>query len=342
MKMNSPKLCGIFAVCLLAAASVLAQDAALLTRAQWLKQIGAAVNDVAVLKNTLARVAPDDRAEFTRRILKAVSRMPVGPEEKAAAFVRAAVACISGITGEVKLRVIAEVFAMIPIEYLPVVTEELAKRFNQDLNGLSDDQYEKIASETLKIVIERNAQLDMPSVRNTFVILAFLKGARNPDFGNVLIALLPDERMRNLASGWVRSVVDGKDYEPLLAAADVDALPIKYNALLRLVGHSLLDRLLAELNANTRYPEDGARQKYSTTNGVSNAVQQETEGVEGGERQPSDESVWIPLSQVWQIGGSMLTPEDHNADFGINRVPRLVTPSGYQNQGTTVLIPTKR
>ncbi|MDD4622702.1 MAG: hypothetical protein PHG71_05640, partial [Kiritimatiellae bacterium] len=62
-----------------------------------------------------------------------------------------------------------------------------------------------------------------------------------------------------------------------------------------------------------------------------------TEGEEGGERQPSDESVWIPLSQIWQIGGSMLTPEDHNADFGINRVPRPLTPEGYQNQGTTII-----
>jgi len=235
--------------------------------------------------------------------------------------VRTAVACIAGISGEVKMRVIAEVFAVIPIEYLPVVTEELAKRFNQEYNGLSDEQYEKIASETLQIAVERNAQLDMPSVRNTFVVLAFLRGAKNPALENRLIALLPDERMRNLADGWVGSVMDNNDYEPLLAAANVDALPLRHNVMLRLVGHSLLDRLLGELNQN---------------------IQWETEGEEGGERQPSDESVWIPLSQIWQIGGSMLTPEDHNADFGINRVPRPLTPEGYQNQGTTVFVPPDR
>lgn len=316
MKLKSRKLRGLAVVGFLAAACVMAQEADVLTRAQWLKQIGASVNDVSVLKGTLARVAPEDRVEFTQRILKAVSRMPVGPEEKAAAFVRTAVACIAGISGEVKMRVIAEVFAVIPIEYLPVVTEELAKRFNQEYNGLSDEQYEKIASETLQIAVERNAQLDMPSVRNTFVVLAFLRGAKNPALENRLIALLPDERMRNLADGWVGSVMDNNDYEPLLAAANVDALPLRHNVMLRLVGHSLLDRLLGELNQN---------------------IQWETEGEEGGERQPSDESVWIPLSQIWQIGGSMLTPEDHNADFGINRVPRPLTPEGYQNQGTTII-----
>ena len=317
MKLNSPKWCGMIAVGMLAAVSVMAQENAFLTRAQWLKQIGPSVGDTAVLKVTLDRVSLEDRVEFTQRILKAVSRMPVGPDEKAAAFVRTAVACIAGISGEVKMRVIAEVFAVIPVEYLPVVTEELAKRFNQEHNGLSDEQYEKIASETMKIAIERNEQLDMPSVRNTFVILAFLRGASNPALGNVLIALLPDERMRNLASGWVRSVVENNDYESLLAAADVEALPLKYyRTMMRVVGHSLLDRLLAELNENTEW---------------------ETDGEEGGERQPSNESVWTPLSQVWQISGTMVTPEDHNADFGINRVPRL--PSGYQNQGTTIIAP---
>lgn len=316
MKMISLKLHGLIAVGLLSAASVMAQEKPFLTRAKWLTQIGASVKDAAVLKETLVRVAPDDMVEFTRRILTAVNRMPVTPEEKAAAFVKSAVGCIAGTTGEVKMRVIAEVFAIIPIEYLPAVTEQLAKRFNQEYNGLSDAQYEKFASETLQIAIERNAQLDMPSVRNTFVILVFLRGSSDPDLANALLALLPDERMRDLAAGLVRSVDDNNDYEPLLAAADADTLPLRYyRTMMRVVGHSLLDRLLADMNENTEW---------------------ENEGEEGRERQPTDESVWIPLSQVWPLAGTMTTPEDHNADFGINRVPRMLTPSGYQNQGTTI------
>lgn len=306
----------LLAVSLMSAASVMAQEKTYFTRAQWLKQIGASVNDAAVLKDTLVYVAPEDRVEFTRRILTAVNRMPVAPEEKAAVFVRTAVGCIAGIAGEVKMRVIAEVFAVIPIEYLPVVTEELAKRFNQEYNGLSDEQYEKFASETLQIAIDRNAQLDMPTVRNTFVILAFLRGTSNPHLENVLIALLPDERSQNLASGFVRSVDANNDYEPLLAAADVDTLPLKYyRTMMRVVGHSLMDRLLAELNENTEWDNEGGEDRG---------------------RLPTDESVWVPLSLVWQIAGTMMTPEGHNADFGINRVPRMPTPSGYQNQGTAV------
>ena len=77
--------------------SVLAEDASAttLTRVQWLKKIGACVTDDALLRTTLAQVLPDERVEFTRRVLKAVRRLPVSPEEKAAVFVRASVACIA-------------------------------------------------------------------------------------------------------------------------------------------------------------------------------------------------------------------------------------------------------
>ncbi|MEI7900875.1 MAG: hypothetical protein WCK89_11520 [bacterium] len=226
----------------------LAADVSALTRAQWLKKIGASVTSEAVLRETLGQVAPEEKVEFTQRVLKAVTRMPVSPEEKAAAFVRTAVACIASVTGETKYKVIAEVFAGVPVEYLPVVTEELAKRFDQEYNKLSDEQYEKVACDALKVVFARNAQTDAPSVRDTFAILAFLRGAKNPALKDTLLALLPDDRMRGLAASWLPAALDG-NYESLLAAADVEALALSYADVLRLVGHANLDRLLAAMDA---------------------------------------------------------------------------------------------
>lgn len=227
-----------------------AADAAALTRAQWLKMIGASVTSEAVLRETLAQVAPDEKVEFAQRALKAVTRMPASPEEKAAAFVKTAVACIAGVSGETKYKVIAEVFAGVPIEYLPVVTEELAKRFDQAYNKLSDEQYEKIAGDTLKVVFARNAQTDTPSVRDTFAILAFLRGAKNPALQDKLVALLPDERMRGLAASWLPPALKDRKYDAMLAAADVDTLVLSYTDVLRLVGHANLDRLLAAMDSN--------------------------------------------------------------------------------------------
>jgi len=224
-----------------------------LTRAQWLKKIGESVTQESVLRETITQVSPDERVEFTQRVLKAVTRLPVSPEEKAAAFVRAAVGCIAGATGEVKYTVIAEVFAGVPVEFLPLVTEELAKRFDQEYNKLTDEQYEVIATAAVRAAVIRNAKTDEPSVRNTFVILAFLRGAKNPGLEEKLLALLPDDRMRGLVASWLPAALKDRNYDALLAAADVDALTLSSDAVLQLVGHTMMDRLLAEMYYGTSF-----------------------------------------------------------------------------------------
>jgi hypothetical protein len=222
-------------------------ETASLTRAQWLKKIGDSVTQESVLRATLPQVEMEDRVEFTQRLLKATTRLPVSPEEKAAAFIRTSVTCIAGVTGETKYKVIAEVFAGVPVEYLPVVTEELAKRFNQEYNKLSDEQYETIACAALKAAIVRNSQTSEPSVRNTFVILAFLRGAKSPDLEKKLLALLPDQRMRDLVASWLPAALKERNYDALPAAADVDAIQLSNETIIRLVGHTVLDRLLAQM-----------------------------------------------------------------------------------------------
>ena len=323
MKQMKSGLWGAVAIAFALEASVLfAQQATVLTRAQWLKKIGASVTSGDVLRETLTQIAPEDRVEFTQRALKAVARMPVSPEEKAAAFVRTSVACISGVNGGIRPKVIGEVFAGVPVEYLPVTTEELAKRFDQDYNKLSDEQYEKIATETLGAAVERNAKTDAPSVRNTFVILAFLRGAKNPALQNKLVAQLPDERMRNLAASWVPPALKDRNYDAMLAAADVESFPtVRLRDLFSPVGHANLDRLLADLNANLLKDADKLMDNELGTNQVS--------------------SVWVPLSQVQGMAGD--TPAFGiygNQNNNMSQVPTLPgtgRPGGYQNQGISIL-----
>ena len=323
MKRMTYSLCAAATMALLATGSGLfAQESTTLTRAQWLKKVGASVSSDAVLRETMTSLAPADKAEFAQRVIKAATRLPVGPDEKSAALVKSAVACIAGATGEVKQQVIAEVFAGVPVEFLPVVTEELAKRFDQAYNKLSNEQYEKIATDALAASVKRNAETDAPSVRNAFTILAFARGAQDPALQNKLIAQLPDERMRNLAASWLPPALKEKKYDALLAAADVDDVDIRSEVLLRLVGHSNLDRLLADLNANL-----GVKPVEWVDETGTNTV----------------ETTWIPLSQVRAVGGftvgggSSMGLLDHTPNYGINRVP--LYPQGYQNQGTSVILP---
>lgn len=312
-------------VLLAAGPGLFAQEGATLTRAQWLKKVGASVSDEAVLRETLANLTLEDKAEFAQRVIKAATRLPASPDEKSAALVRSAVGSIASATGDVKQRVIAKVFAGTPVEYLPVVSEELAKRFDQEFNKLSNEQFEKIASDTLAVCIKENAKTDAPSVRNTFVILTFLRGAKDPALQNKLISQLPDERMRNLAASWLPPALKDRNYEALLAAADVDEMKINDYVLLRLVGHANLDRLLADLNANL----GKQMERIDETR-----IEGET-GVE------TAETMWVPLSQVRTVGGFVVGGGasagmlDHVSDYGINRVP--LYPQGYQNQGTSVV-----
>ena len=310
----------VFIVCILglAAADLYAQNAATLTRAEWAKRVGTSVSDSTVLLDTMTQVVPEEKVEFARRVIKAATRLPASPEEKGVALVRASVACIAGSSGDAKKAVIAEVIAGVPIEYLPVVTEELGKRFDQEYNNLSDDQYGKVAEETLDIAVKRNAKSDIPSVRNTFVILAFLRGAKDAGLQDKLIARLPDERMRNLAAFWLPPALKDKKYDAMLAAADIDEAPARSREM-NLIGHASLDRLLADLYASQEVKRSEDVDEIGTN------------------------VVWLSRSQVLAAssGGEAtfgVTTKgmlDHAPDYGINRVPRPdVTryPTGYQNQ----------
>ncbi|NLG00527.1 MAG: hypothetical protein GX565_10295 [Lentisphaerae bacterium] len=356
MKRFTSSWCAAATVALLVAGSGLsAQESATLTRAQWLKKVGASVSSDAVLRETMSNLAQEDKAEFAQRVIKAATRLPAGPEEKSAALVKSAVACIAGATGDAKRQVIAEVFAGTPVEFLPVVSEELAKRFDQEFNKLSNEQFEKIAADTLAACVKENAETDAPSVRNTFVILSFLRGAKDPALQNKLISQLPDERMRNLAASWIPPALKDKNYAALIAAADADDIDVRNIAVLRLIGHSNLDRLLADLNAN-----QGARPFENideiSTNGVKAAQDVLPSGDSllqtDGEGAGGSEAVWIPLSQVRAVGGHALGIGAHALEYGIgpgesamgaggqsaavgvNRPP--LYPVGYQNQGTSV------
>ena len=216
--------------------------------AQWLKKIGASVMDESVLKEPFNQVADDEKVEFVTRAMKAVSRMPVEPEKKSAAFVNTAVNCIQAAKGDIRHSVIAEVFATVPVPFLPVVTEELAKRFNQKFNKLSDEAYEEIATSVVALAVKRNERTDDPAVRNTFVALAFLRGTDNTELESKLLALMPDDRTKRLVAGWLPAALNG-DYEALLAAADVEAIEIIPVEFQRQLGHTNVDKLLFRMRS---------------------------------------------------------------------------------------------
>lgn len=259
---------GILASCLIAtifltATNIYAEDAASLTRAQWLKQIGPSASNYETLKTTFAKVSAEDKAYFSQRLIKAISRMAVNQAEKSAAFVRAAVGLVAGGKGEEKYAIMAEIFAGVPVEYLPAVTEALAQRFNQQTNKLSDGNFAQIATKAIDTCAKRNSQTDDPAVRDTFVALCFIKAsakASDIETGKSMIAKLPEGRIQNLAEKWVPKALDG-DYADMLAAADVKpvALPRALSGRSVAIGSQTVLDILADLNMAENVSDAGGK-----------------------------------------------------------------------------------
>jgi len=300
----------VCSVALICATSVIAQgtdkpvstgtqisEAGMMTRSQWLKKIGDAAKDATVAKEVIKQVAAAEKVEFTQRLLKAITRMPLSPEEKLASLTQASMACIGGtpLQNDERYKVIAEVIAVVPVEYLPGLIGSLARRFNPKLNNLTSDQYKVMAETTVKLAIERNKSTDDPAVRNTFAILLFLMAttpADTPDLQARLMALLPDDKNRDLSKNWIEEALKG-NFEPMLTAADAVVRVTPPPPEIQRVGVAQMERLLSDIGGLTG----------SFGSGMSRNV---------NELGVSRSGVFIP------------------GDIGIQVVPR---PRGYQNQG---------
>ena len=230
-------------------------EAGMLTRSQWLKKIGDAAKDANIAQEVMRQVVAGQKVEFTQRLLKAITRMPLSPEEKLASLIQAAIVCIGStpMSNDGRYKVIAEVIAVVPVEYLPSLMGALAKRFNQKLNDLTPDQFKGMAETTVKLSVERNKSTDDPAVRNTFAMLLFLTAttsAETPDLQAILLKCLSDDRNRELAKNWIDEALKG-NFEPMLTASDVVVRVTPPRPEVQRVGVAQMDRLLSDLGGLT-------------------------------------------------------------------------------------------
>lgn len=214
------------------------EEKVLLTRAQWEQKIGDCVTDEAELKKTMALIPPEEQVEFVQRVMTAINALPVNPDEKAAVYIKATLAAVSSSSKESRLKVLAEVFATVKVEFLPVVAEVLTSRFAQEAKKMSAEAYQKIATDAVRTAAERNATTDEASVRNTFVVSVFLNGmttsatdaegkkAETQAFQSALVSVLPTEQTRSVVTLLLGSVEADKNYNAVVVAAGVEPVVV--------------------------------------------------------------------------------------------------------------------
>lgn len=194
------------------------------TRSEWLIRIGAAANNSTVAKVVMKQVSPADKVEFTQRLLKAITRMPLSPEGKLTLLVNASAVCIGGTSpaNNGRYNVIAEVMAVTPVEYMPGLVPALSKSFGLTLNKVTAANFKVIASDVVKISVGRNSATEDAAVRNTCTALLFLDATtpqESPGLQAALVSTLP-ESTREMANTWATDAQQG-NFQPMLTAADV-------------------------------------------------------------------------------------------------------------------------
>ena len=121
-----------------------AVGAANMPRSEWHAKVGECAQNPTLLKQTIAQLSDEDQV-FLAEVNEAISSMPGSDEVKAAAFLDANRAAVSGASPENRTAVLAEVFATVPPEYLTVINESFASDlFNRNANPsktFSDEEY---------------------------------------------------------------------------------------------------------------------------------------------------------------------------------------------------------
>lgn len=219
-------------------------------------QIGACIADSAKMTATMKSLPAADQAAFLASVNEAIASMPGSNEAKAAAYLNANKAALRGAAKGNVATLLAEVFATVAPEALPIVSESIAtdllSRTSDPTKTFTDEQFTKIAESAMKAVNERMSSVENGAARSAFAIAMLVQasGGTPADLTDRLVDTLPEASREVARKEWIPAATgkDGaKNYEPMLGAADAQTAAPVQTVVLRLAGPQVLDSLLSNL-----------------------------------------------------------------------------------------------
>ena len=223
-------------------------------------KIDQAIESPELMKEIMKQLSAEDQRQFLADVNKAIGDMPASVEEKTAKYLNINHAALTAAQKGNTTALLAEVFATVPPEALTVINE----RFAQDLLNraanpnvtYTDEQYTKIATETMKAINERTEETDNGSTRSAFAILTFLRASNMTDASleklqEALVDTLKHDDAKDLAkSEWIPAALgkDGREagYEPILASADAGRRP-DFGFTLDIAGPQYIESILEDI-----------------------------------------------------------------------------------------------
>ena len=269
----------LMAVVAMVSAGVTLADGMTIVEAR--KQIVAAIADPAVMTSTISQLSAEDQKQYLADVVAAVGKMPGSQEEAAAAYLNVCRAALKGSQKGNLATLLAEVFATVPVEYLPVVSESLGgdmlNRAANPANTYTDDQYLAISTNVMQKVNERLASEDAADARSAFAALAFIRGSnsQSPAIVAAMTASLPESAQKPASDEWFPAALaegDRKSYDPMLVAASAEDVSAETmtSMLLRVSGEQNRYALLADLAGGGTDPAAGANEKTPITDAIVN------------------------------------------------------------------------
>lgn len=232
----------------LALSTVLAAQAISLAEAR--AQIAQCVTNPAKMTEVMKQIPSSDQTAFLAEVNAAIASKPGANEARAAAYLNANKAALLGAEKGNLQAMLAEVYATVPVEVLPVLNERLAEDlFNRNADPsktYTDEQFVAIVSAATKSIGDRVASADDGAVRATFAICMFnaASGGTPTDLAETLTGTLP-ESMRDTVSKNLPDALQGK-YDAMLDSADAGDHP-STRVVMRLAGPQVLQALLSKV-----------------------------------------------------------------------------------------------
>lgn len=191
------------------------------------KQVADCVSNPSTMTAVVKQLPAADQCAYLGDVVAAVAKMPGSQEEVAAACVNVSRAALKGASKDNVANMMAEIYATVPVEYLPAVSESLASdvvnRAADPSKTYTDDEYIAISTNTMAVINKRVESADAADVRSAFAALMFIRGSNNASEKVVseMVASLP-ESAREPAKEWIAAVINDGDNGPLLVAGGVE------------------------------------------------------------------------------------------------------------------------
>ena len=223
-------------------------------------QIAGCVANAAKMTSVVKELSAADQVAFLAEVNEAISNMPGSNEAKAAAYLNANKAALVGAAKGNLAALVAEVFATVSPEALPVLCERLAadlfNRTADPTKNYTDEQFQKIADSVMAKVTDRMASVENGAARSAFAIVMLVRASNGSpaDLAETLVKTLPEASQEVARKEWIPAALgqdQAQSYEPILAGADASvAMPVPV-VVLRLAGPQLLDAMLGDVVENT-------------------------------------------------------------------------------------------